>query len=66
MARGVTGRNTSRAPAWRPTSHPLLAAFSLTREKALAPLFTDGWRPDCRRPSVLDIHERCAAWLRRP
>jgi hypothetical protein len=41
----------------------VLAAFSLTTEKVLASLFTDG---DYRRPLVCEIHERCAARLRRP
>jgi hypothetical protein len=44
----------------------VLVALSLTTEKALAPLFTGGWRLDYRLPVVCDIHDRCAARLRRP
>jgi len=43
----------------------ILAAFNLTTEKILAPLFTDGWRLDYRLPVVCAIHESCAARLRR-
>jgi hypothetical protein len=42
-----------------------LAAFSLTTEKAFAPLFKNGWCLDYR-PAVCDIHDRYAARLRRP
>ena len=34
-------------------------------EKALAPLFTDGWRPDCRLPVGCEIHDMCMARLHR-
>lgn len=42
-----------------------LAASGLMTEKALAPLFTDGWRPDYRIPVVCEIHDLCMALLRR-
>ena len=65
MARDATGRTESRSPAWRLTSHPTLAASGLATEKILAPLFTDGWRPDDRLPVVRKIHDMCMARLRR-
>jgi hypothetical protein len=44
----------------------VLAAFTLTTEKVLTPLFTDGWRLDYRLPVVCEIHRMCAARLLRP
>jgi hypothetical protein len=42
----------------------VLAASSLTTEKMLVQLFTDGWRLDYRRPVVREIPDMCAARLR--
>ncbi|MBP0595635.1 hypothetical protein J8I87_39545 [Paraburkholderia sp. LEh10] len=43
----------------------VLATSGLTTEKALAPLFTDGWRRDYRLPVVCAIRDICMARLRR-
>ncbi|AUT60247.1 hypothetical protein [Paraburkholderia terrae] len=43
----------------------VLATIELRTEKTLASLFTDGWRLDYRVPVVCEIHDRCAARLRR-
>ena len=65
-ARGVTGRNVAIARMAVDLTPNVLAAFSLTTEKVLTPLFTDGWRLDYRLPVVCEIHRMCAARLRRP
>jgi hypothetical protein len=41
----------------------MLATFALTTERALAPLFTDGWMLDYRSPIVCDIHQLCIDYL---
>ena len=43
----------------------ILASFRIQTEKELASLFADGWLLDYRSPVVCDIHEACAAYLRR-
>ncbi|AXF05773.1 hypothetical protein CUJ88_45950 (plasmid) [Paraburkholderia hospita] len=43
----------------------VLAASGLMTEKALTPLFTDGWRLDYRMPLVCEIRDMCMARLRR-
>ena len=42
----------------------ILTASSLTTEKMLVQLFTDGWRLDYRVPVVREIHDMCVARLR--
>jgi hypothetical protein len=43
----------------------ILTASSLTTEKMLVQLFTDGWRLDYRHAVVREIHDMCATRLRR-